>query len=76
MDSITDLARLTWPDEATAAPDGLLTELWAGTRRSLQRHAAEPVDQRRTRSGARSDMKIVYTPLHGAGNKPVRRILR
>lgn len=24
---------------------------------------------------AQSDLKIVYTPLHGAGNKPVRRIL-
>jgi len=75
MDEITDLPAISWPDEATVRASGLLTDYGpeideAYDAMLLGLSIGEDAVQRN------KDMKIVYTPLHGAGNKPVRRILR
>lgn len=75
MDEITDLPAISWPDESTARASGLLTDYGpeideAYDAMLLGLSIGEDAVRRN------KDMKIVYTPLHGAGNKPVRRILR
>ncbi|HBP37974.1 MAG TPA: phosphoglucomutase [Clostridiales bacterium] len=75
MNAIADIARLTWPDEAAVRQSGLLTEFGAELDAAyfdmLMQLSINPDAVRRQK-----DMKIVYTPLHGAGNKPVRQILK
>ncbi len=74
MDAITDLPRLTWPDEASARRTGLLIDIGADLDSAYMAMLLKlSVDSAAVRR--HHDMKIVYTPLHGAGNKPVRRIL-
>lgn len=74
MDEIEDLTAITWPDEASARAKGLLTdygpEIDQAYDKMLMGLSIGSESVRRHK-----DMKIVYTPLHGAGNKPVRRIL-
>lgn len=75
MDQITDLARITWPDEPTARATGLLSEIGpeldqAYTAMLLDLSIAGDAVSRH------KGLKIVYTPLHGTGYKPVTRILR
>ena len=75
MDEITDLTAIAWPDEANARASGLLTDYGAEidqayTEMLLKLSIGGSAVQRN------KDMKIVYTPLHGCGNKPVRRILQ
>lgn len=74
MDSITDPTQVTWPDEPTMRDSGLLTDVGAKLDQAynamlLELSTAADIVRRQ------KDMKIIYTPLHGAGNKPVRRIL-
>ena len=75
ISEITDPARLTWPDEKTARQTGLLIdigpELDDAYTAMLMKLSINQAAVLRNKS-----MKIVYTPLHGAGNKPVRRILQ
>lgn len=75
MDEITDLPAIKWPDEASVRASGLLTDFGAEideayTEMLLKLSIGGSAVQRN------KDMKIVYTPLHGCGNKPVRRILQ
>lgn len=74
MDQLPDLTRLTWPDEAQARSSGLLEMIGEALDQAYQAMlltlSINPDAVKRHR-----DMKIVYTPLHGAGNKPVRRVL-
>jgi phosphoglucomutase len=75
MDQMTDLARVTWPDEAAARSTGLLSEIGpeldaAYTAMLLDLSIAGDAVRRH------KDLKIVYTPLHGTGFKPVTRILK
>ena len=75
MDEISDLAAVSWPDEESALAGGLLSYFGeelddAYDRMLLGLSLGEDAVHRH------KDMKIVYTPLHGTGNKPVRRILR
>jgi len=74
MDQLPDITALTWPDEAEARASGLLEiigeELDQAYQAMLLTLAINPDAAKRHR-----DMKIVYTPLHGSGNKPVRRVL-
>ncbi|MDW7658874.1 MAG: phospho-sugar mutase [Bacillota bacterium] len=74
MDEIKDMTQLHWPDIQQARNTGLLEmigpELDQTYNDMLLTLSINPeVVQRH------QDMKIVYTPLHGTGNKPVRRIL-
>ncbi|NLK89295.1 MAG: phospho-sugar mutase [Clostridiaceae bacterium] len=75
MDTITDLAAVTWPDEETALAGGLLSYFGPDVDQAYDRMllglslGGDAVRRQK-------DMKIVYTPLHGTGNKPVRRILK
>jgi phosphoglucomutase len=75
MDAMTDLARITWPDEAAARSTGLLTEIGAEVDEA---YLAMLLDLSIGGDAVRrnKDLKIVYTPLHGTGFKPVSRILR
>lgn len=74
MEGITDPSLVSWPDEPAMRDSGLLTDVGAELDQAynamlLELSTAADVVRRQ------KDMKIVYTPLHGAGNKPVRRIL-
>ncbi|MEA4888493.1 MAG: phospho-sugar mutase [Clostridiaceae bacterium] len=74
MDEIRNPAALRWPDEAKARALGLLTDMG----RELDQAYNDMllgVSINGDAARRQSDMSIVYTPLHGAGNKPVRRIL-
>ncbi len=75
MDQIIDLPGVTWPDEAAMRAAELLTnfgpDIDAAYTAMLMKLSIAGEAVRRNK-----DMKIIYTPLHGAGNKPVRRILR
>lgn len=74
MNAITDLAAIRWPDEAQARADGLLVDMGADLDQAYDDYlltlsiSGEAVRRH-------PDLEIVYTPLHGSGNKPVRRIL-
>jgi phosphoglucomutase len=74
MDEIQDLTQLHWPDVQQARDTGLLEmigpELDQTYNDMLLTLSINPEAVRH-----HHDMKIVYTPLHGSGNKPVRRIL-
>lgn len=74
INEIQDLTQLHWPDVKQAQASGLLelfgAELDQAYNEMLLSLVIRPDVIKRHR-----DMKIVYTPLHGTGNKPVRRIL-
>ncbi len=75
MDSITDPRTLSWITEEEALNRGLLEyigpELDDAYMAMLRKLT---INEDKVREQA--DMKIVFTPLHGTGNKPVRRILK
>jgi len=61
--------------EAEAA--GLI--VWLGEREDRAYHeavAAQSLRPELLKSGAASELSIIYTPLHGAGNVPVREVLK
>ncbi len=70
-----DVRELSWPTKETALRSGYLIEIGEelddAYMAQLQTLSIHPELIRQE-----SDMKIVYTPLHGAGNKPVQRILK
>lgn len=75
MDSITDPRTLSWITEEEAIAKGLLEyigpdldDAYMAMLRKLTINEDKVKEQ--------ADMKIVFTPLHGTGNKPVRRILK
>ena len=75
MDEITDLPSIVWPTEETALADGLLSYFGSEIDEAydnmlLELSLGEDAVKRH------KDMKIIFTPLHGTGNKPIRRILR
>lgn len=74
MEAISDVRRLSWPSMDEALDSGYvsyigpeLDDAYMAMLKTLSINA--------DRIPGQADMKIVYTPLHGAGNKPVRRIL-
>ncbi len=75
MDSIKDPRTLTWITEEEALAKGLLEyigpELDDAYMAMLKKLT---INEDKVKEQA--DMKIVFTPLHGTGNKPVRRILK
>ena len=75
MAKITDYRSLQWSDLDEASATGLINvigpEIDKAYSDMLKKLSISPDSVARHK-----DMKIVYTPLHGAGNKPVRRILK
>ncbi len=72
--SIDDIRTLRWTGRADAEAKGLL-RLFGRELDDAYMAALEPLSIDRGAISRQAGMKIVYTPLHGAGNKPVRRIL-
>lgn len=74
MATIKDYRELKWDDLETAQTTGLIKiigpEIDKSYTEMLKKLSISPEVVQKHK-----DMKIVYTPLHGAGNKPVRRIL-
>ncbi|MFC5700912.1 phospho-sugar mutase [Cohnella faecalis] len=73
VESFDEVKRLT---QAEAESAGLL--VWLGEaedQRFIDAVAASAVQPEWLRSGAGAGISIVFTPLHGAGNLPVRRVL-
>lgn len=63
-------------DQATAEAQGLLVWLGEADDEEFERTVAQTsVNAELIRSTLGQDFKIVYTPLHGTGNLPVRRVL-
>ncbi len=75
MAEIDDYRELQWSDFETAQSTGLVKiigdEIDAAYDEMLLNVSINPDIAKKHK-----DMKIVYTPLHGTGNKPVRRILK
>lgn len=75
MAQISDIRSLTWLDEQEAITKGLLTYVGADLDAAFDKMLLEvQIDKEVVKRHA--DLKIVYTPLCGCGNKPVNRILR
>lgn len=75
MAAVEDIRSISWITHDEAVERGLLVyfgdefdDAYIATLKKLCINPAAVL--------ANKDMKIVYTPLHGAGNKPVRRILK
>ncbi len=75
MTSIPDIRTISWITEEEAISKGLiqyfgqeLDDMYIEMLKKLSINGDAVL--------ANKDMKIVYTPLHGTGNKPVRRILK
>ncbi len=75
MAKIEDYRTLRWEDLDDAASTGLITVIGPEIDESYLAYLKE-ISISGDAVRRHKDMKIVYTPLHGAGNKPVRRILK
>ncbi len=74
-DAISDIREVHWISEAEALDKGLL-EYVGEDLDTAYMATLKPLVINWEAIRSQADMKIVYTPLHGAGNKPVRRILQ
>ncbi len=74
VNSITDFSAIKMMDKAEAVKNGLFNvvgkEIDDAFVENIKKQAVRPEEVIKA-----NDMKIVYTPLHGAGNKNVRRVL-
>ena len=74
VNSITDFSAIKMMDKAEAVNNGLFNvvgkEIDDAFVENIKKQAVRPEEVIKAK-----DMKIVYTPLHGAGNKNVRRVL-
>jgi phosphoglucomutase len=75
MDQVEDMARITIMSEHDARQQGWIIDMGEELDRSYNDMLLKlRID---TATVARNaDLKIIYSPLHGTGNKPVRRILK
>lgn len=75
MAKISDIRTLEWLDEQEAMKKGLLTYVGADLDAAFDKMLLQvQIDKEVVKRHA--DLKIVYTPLCGCGNKPVNRILK
>jgi hypothetical protein len=75
MAKIEDVRTLQWLDETTAVAQGLLTYVGRDLDTAFQNMLLQvQIDKDVVKR--HKDLKIVYTPLCGCGNKPVNRILK
>lgn len=74
MDEVEDIARIPRMAESEARAKGLLVDMGADLDQTYNAMLLElRIDKEAVKRHA--DLKIIYSPLHGAGNKPVRRVL-
>lgn len=75
VNAITDFSRVKTMDKEEAVKAGLFNVIGSaiddGFVKAIMEQAVRPEEVKRA-----EDMVIVYTPLHGTGNKPVRRVLK
>lgn len=62
-------------DEKEALDKGLLNYIGEGVDKEYIRNVKSLVIRKDLVKEKASDLKIIYTPIHGSGNKPVRRVL-
>ncbi|HAT4256046.1 phospho-sugar mutase [Clostridium perfringens] len=62
-------------DEKEALDKGLLTYIGEGVDKEYIKNVKSIVIRKDLVKEKASDLKIIYTPIHGSGNKPVRRVL-
>lgn len=74
IEGIEDIRTVKWDELEAAKASGLLT-YWGEAVDEAYTDMLEKLVIDREAIEAQKDMSIVYTPLHGSGNKPVRRIL-
>lgn len=75
MGSIEDIRTLSWISEKEAFDKGLITYFGSEFDDDYTAMLKKLIINQKAIDDNK-DMKIVFTPLHGAGNKPVRKILR
>lgn len=75
VNSITDLNKVKIIDEKEAEANGTLTWLGKDMDDKYIANVKEQVLNQDIINKVSDDFKIVYTPIHGTGNVPVRRIL-
>lgn len=75
MNTITDFRTLNWISRAEAEQKGLL-QIIGPEVETAYFTMLKKLTINLDKVQAHADMKIIYTPLHGTGNKPVRRILK
>ncbi|NLL64259.1 MAG: phospho-sugar mutase [Clostridiaceae bacterium] len=75
MNEIDDITTLSWPTIDEALESGYV-EYISSEVDDAYINMLKDLSINGDKVKAQSDMKIIYTPLHGAGNKPVRRILK
>ncbi len=75
MAKLSDYRELRWKDLDEASTTGLIEKVGPEID-ELYMDYLKDISISRDAVAQHKDMKIVYTPLHGAGNKPVRRILK
>jgi phosphoglucomutase len=71
VNAITDFSQIKIMEEAEAKEKGLL-EIIGG---EIDDKYIEEVKKQQLNTDVKKDIKIVYTPLHGTGKRPVQRIL-
>lgn len=73
--AVTDFAALKTMDKAEAVSRGLYTVIGEEIDDKYMAELKKQVKRADCIKAAQKDLKIVYTPLHGTGNLPARRIL-
>lgn len=72
IDAVKDLSSISILDESIARDSGLLIYL----DEKIDDEYIEEVKKQSLRGDIPKDFKVVFTPLHGTGNIPVRRVLK
>lgn len=75
VNSITDFNKVKLIDEEAAKANGTLTWLGQDMDDKYIANVKEQVLNQEVINKVADDFKIVYTPIHGTGNVPVRRVL-
>ncbi len=76
IEAITDITTIKPMEQNEAIEKGLIIKIGSEIDDAYINCLKTLVVNPQTVARAADDMKIVYTPLHGSGNKPVRRILK
>lgn len=74
--AVTDFATLKTMDMDEAKAKGLYVEIGSAIDDRYMEELKKQVKRQDCIDKAKKDLKIVYTPLHGTGNIPARRILK
>jgi phosphoglucomutase len=76
INQISDITQIEPMEQSLAMEKGLIKKIGRGIDDAYISSLKTLVVNEDVVAGVADTMKIVYTPLHGSGNKPVRRILK